>query len=103
LQWDEEKAVPADDFYGGAGYDSKSRPDLSNTQLFLDALARRACRRMTRIQKALTFVSAVKPQGENNDQPWAGKINDGSFIYSPAAARDQGHKQPDGGPPATAA
>ena len=26
------------DFYGGAGYDSKSRPDLSNTQFFLDAL-----------------------------------------------------------------
>ena len=27
-----------DDFFGGAGYDSKSRPDLSNTQFFLDAL-----------------------------------------------------------------
>ena len=30
--------TPKDDFYGGAGYDSKSRPDLSNTQMFLDAL-----------------------------------------------------------------
>src|SRR4051794_34171168 len=34
LQWDEgEGKKPSDDFYGGAGYDSKSRPDLSNTQL----------------------------------------------------------------------
>src|SRR5204862_5162064 len=39
LQWDEgEGKNPKDDFYGGAGYDSKSRPDLSNTQTFLDAL-----------------------------------------------------------------
>ena len=33
LQLDEgEGKSPKDDFYGGAGYDSKSRPDLSNTQ-----------------------------------------------------------------------
>src|SRR4030095_12284327 len=39
LQWDEgEGKTPDDDFFGGAGYDSKSRPDLSNTQFFLDAL-----------------------------------------------------------------
>src|SRR5947209_17949494 len=37
LQWDEgEGKQPGDDFYGGAGYDSKSRPDLSNTQFFVD-------------------------------------------------------------------
>ena len=39
LQWDEAEGKTKDnDFYGGAGYDSKSRPDLSNTQIFLDAL-----------------------------------------------------------------
>ncbi len=39
LQWDEEEGkTKKDDFFGGAGYDSKSRPDLSNTQFFLDAL-----------------------------------------------------------------
>src|SRR4029077_3805870 len=39
LQWDEEEGKQrSDDFFGGAGYDSKSRPDLSNTQIFLDAL-----------------------------------------------------------------
>ena len=32
------------------------------------------------------FVSRCQNlKGEHNDQPWAGKINDGSFIYSPAA------------------
>src|SRR5262249_29508906 len=39
LQWDEGEGKKQDsDFYGGAGYDSKSRPDLSNTQFFIDAL-----------------------------------------------------------------
>src|SRR6516165_8724063 len=39
LQWDEANGKkPGDDFYGGAGYDSNQRPDLSNTQFFLDAL-----------------------------------------------------------------
>src|SRR5689334_7879344 len=36
LQFDEgEGKTRQDDFYGGAGYDSQSRPDLSNTQIFL--------------------------------------------------------------------
>src|SRR5262249_59650719 len=39
LQWDEGEGKTAeDDFFGGAGYDSQSRPDLSNTQFFFDAL-----------------------------------------------------------------
>src|SRR5205807_8072223 len=39
LQWDEGEGKDAKDaYYGGAGYDSKSRPDRSNTQNFLDAL-----------------------------------------------------------------
>src|SRR5207249_2721693 len=34
---------------------------------------------------ALIFVSRCQNlKGEHNDQPWAGKINDGSFIYSAA-------------------
>jgi squalene-hopene/tetraprenyl-beta-curcumene cyclase len=32
------------------------------------------------------FVSRCQNlKSENNDQPWAGKINDGSFIYTPAS------------------
>ncbi len=87
LQWDEgEGKDPKDDFYGGAGYDSKSRPDLSNTQVFLDALVAAGVRKDDpALRKALVFVSRCQNlKGENNDQPWAAKVNDGSFIYSAA-------------------
>jgi squalene-hopene/tetraprenyl-beta-curcumene cyclase len=87
LQFDEgEGKSPKDDFYGGAGYDSKSRPDLSNTQYFLDALqAAGVSQSDPAVQRALVFVSRCQNlKSEFNDQPWAGKINDGSFIYSSA-------------------
>jgi squalene-hopene/tetraprenyl-beta-curcumene cyclase len=87
LQWDEEEGKsPSDNFYGGAGYDSKSRPDLSNTQLFLDALKEAGVSQDDpALKKALIFVSRCQNlKGEHNDQPWADKINDGSFIYSAA-------------------
>lgn len=89
LQWDEgEGKDPKNDYYGGAGYDSKSRPDLSNTQIFLDALvAAGVPKNDPALQRAVVFVSRCQNlKGEANDQPWADKINDGSFIYSPAAA-----------------
>jgi squalene-hopene/tetraprenyl-beta-curcumene cyclase len=88
LQWDESHdKKPADDYYGGAGYDSKSRPDLSNTQFFIDALqAAGIDKDDPALKKAMVFVSRCQNlKGEHNDQPWAGKINDGSFIYSAAA------------------
>jgi squalene-hopene/tetraprenyl-beta-curcumene cyclase len=87
LQWDEgEGKTPKDDFYGGAGYDSKSRPDLSNTQFFLDALKEAGVdKNDPALKKALVFVSRCQNlKGEHNDRPWAGKINDGSFIYTAA-------------------
>jgi squalene-hopene/tetraprenyl-beta-curcumene cyclase len=87
LQWDEgEGKQPGDDFYGGAGYDSKSRPDLSNTQFFLDALVAAGIPKDDpAFKKAAVFVSRCQNlKGEHNDQPWAGKKDDGSFIYSAA-------------------
>jgi squalene-hopene/tetraprenyl-beta-curcumene cyclase len=87
LQWDEdEKKDATSDFYGGAGYDSKSRPDLSNTQFFIDALkAAGISPDDPALKKALVFVSRCQNlKGEHNDQKWAGKINDGSFIYTAA-------------------
>lgn len=87
LQWDDgEGKKPEDDFFGGAGYDSKSRPDLSNTQFFLDALkAGGVSPDDEALKKAVTFVSRCQNlESEHNKQPWAGKINDGSFIYSSA-------------------
>jgi squalene-hopene/tetraprenyl-beta-curcumene cyclase len=88
LQWDEgEGKSKKDDFYGGAGYDSKSRPDLSNTQFFLDALKDAGIdKNDPALKKAIIFVSRCQNlESENNKQPYAGKINDGSFIYSAAA------------------
>lgn len=88
LQWDEgEGKNPEDDFYGGAGYDSRSRPDMSNTQFFLEALkAAGVPQDDPAFKKALVFVSRSQNfKSEYNDRPWADKINDGSFIYTPAA------------------
>jgi squalene-hopene/tetraprenyl-beta-curcumene cyclase len=91
LQWDEgEGKKPSDDFYGGAGYDSKSRPDLSNTQLFLDALVAAGIPKDdAAFKKAQIFVSRCQNlESEFNKLPWAGKINDGSFIYTAALGGD---------------
>ncbi|HZY83650.1 MAG TPA: prenyltransferase/squalene oxidase repeat-containing protein [Gemmataceae bacterium] len=105
LQWDEgENKAPSDDFYGGAGYDSKSRPDLSNTQMFLDALvAAGVPKDDPAYKKALVFVSRCQNlKGENNDRKWAGTINDGSFVYSAAGGgqtKTQDEPNADGGLP----
>jgi len=88
LQWDDgEGKKDSDDFFGGAGYDSKSRPDLSNSQFFIDALkAAGVSSDDPALKNALVFVSRCQNlKSEFNDRPWAGKINDGSFIYSAAA------------------
>lgn len=85
LQWDEgEGKDTKNDFFGGAGYDSKSRPDLSNTQFFLDALkAAGVPPDDPALKKAMVFVSRCQNlKSEHNDQPWAKKIDDGSFIYT---------------------
>lgn len=88
LQWDESEGKgPDSDFFGGAGYDSKSRPDLSNTAFFLEALKEAGIPKDDpAFKKAMVFVSRCQNlKGEHNDQPWAGKVNDGSFLYSSAA------------------
>jgi squalene-hopene/tetraprenyl-beta-curcumene cyclase len=105
LQWDEgEGKDKKDDFYGGAGYDSQSRPDLSNTHLFLDALvAAGVPKDDPAFQKARVFVSRCQNwKSEFNDRQWAGKINDGSFIYTAAkggATKVVDKPEPDGGLP----
>src|SRR5262249_4272791 len=83
LQWDDgEMKTEKDDFCGGAGYDSKSRPDLSNTQFFLDALKDAGAKSDDpAFKKAMVFVSRCQNlKSEHNDQAWAGLVNDGSFI-----------------------
>ena len=91
LQWDEtEGKKPDDPFYGGAGYGSRSRPDLSNTSFFLEALHDTGLPADDpALKKAITFISRCQNlKSEFNDQPWAGKVNDGGFIYTPANGGD---------------
>ena len=88
LQWDEaEGKGPDDPFYGGAGYGGRnSRPDLSNTSFFMEALRDTGLPADDpALKKALVFVSRCQNlKSEFNDQPWADKVNDGGFIYTAA-------------------
>jgi squalene-hopene/tetraprenyl-beta-curcumene cyclase len=79
------KAGPIDEkspWFGGVGYDSRSRPDLSNTQMFIDALHDAGLKPDDpAFQNALKFVTRSQNLSEKNDQPWAG--DDGGFVYTP--------------------
>ncbi|MEI7699576.1 MAG: prenyltransferase/squalene oxidase repeat-containing protein [Planctomycetia bacterium] len=87
LQWDEGEGIETSDgAYGGGGYDSKQRPDMSNTQFLLEALKKSGVSADDpAMQKALVFVSrAQNLESKYNQLPYAGKVNDGGFIYTPA-------------------
>ncbi|QJW98975.1 prenyltransferase/squalene oxidase repeat-containing protein [Frigoriglobus tundricola] len=87
-QWDENRGKKDDsDYYGGAGYaGDKSRPDLSNTAFFLEALKTAGVSKDDpAFRKAALFVSKCQNfDNEYNRAPWAKKNNDGSFIYTGA-------------------
>ncbi|HBJ33250.1 MAG TPA: hypothetical protein DDZ51_00510 [Planctomycetaceae bacterium] len=88
LQWDEgEGLTPKDPAYGGAGYGSKSRPDLSNTSFMIEALRQLGDKSDDEaIQKALMFVSRTQNlEGYGNDTEHADAVKDGGFYYTPAA------------------
>lgn len=78
---------PQDFEYGGAGYGKNKRPDLSNTNFLLDALkATGNDENSEAVQRALIFVSRCQNlESEHNTTPFAAKINDGGFYYTPAA------------------
>jgi squalene-hopene/tetraprenyl-beta-curcumene cyclase len=87
LQWDEGEGIETTDGrYGGGGYDSKQRPDMSNTQFLIEALKKAGVAdNDPAMQKALVFVSrAQNLESKDNTLPFAGKVNDGGFIYTPA-------------------
>lgn len=88
LQWDEGEGLTKDDpGYGGAGYGKHSRPDLSNTQFLLEALQKSGLSvDDPAFQKAITFVSRCQNlDSKYNKTPFASRINDGGFYYTPAA------------------
>jgi len=101
LQWDEtENLDPSDASYGGAGYGSHERPDLSNTTFFIDALLTAGVSHDDpAVKKALMFISRCQNlESEHNTTPFAAKVNDGGFYYTPAAGgTSQAGPTPDGG------
>ena len=99
--WDEgEGKQKADPAYGGAGYGGQSRPDLSNTSFLIDALKASGAKEGDEaLEKALVFVSRCQNlESEHNNTPFAGKINDGGFYYTPVVGEQAEDRQtPDGG------
>jgi squalene-hopene/tetraprenyl-beta-curcumene cyclase len=99
-QWDENRGKKEDsDYYGGAGYaGDKSRPDLSNTAFFLEALKEAGVSKDDpAFKKALVFVSRCQNfKSEYNTAPWAAKNNDGSFAYTGANGGENRRTDGDG-------
>ena len=85
LQWDEGEGLETSStWYGGQGYGRQKRPDLSNTQLMLEALHQSGLPPDDPVYlKAMTFISRCQMLGSTNDQPFAGGSEDGGFVYTP--------------------
>lgn len=86
LQWDEgEGYETSNPWYGGQGYGRGKRPDLSNTQLMIEALHESGLSPEDPVyKKALIFIERCQMLDQTNDQPFADGATDGGFIYSPA-------------------
>jgi squalene-hopene/tetraprenyl-beta-curcumene cyclase len=101
LQWDEGEGHDKSSVnYGGAGYGSKKRPDLSNTSFLIDALrAAGDGPDDPAIQRALVFVSRCQNlETEANTTVFASKNPDGGFYYTPAAGgASMAGETPEGG------
>ncbi len=94
LQWAnqrDEKGQPIDEnhpFYGGAGYGNHGRPDLSNTQIMLQALHDSGidCNDPA-FQRAMVFITRC--QGVPQNDKFADQIvQDGGFIYATSINKD---------------
>ncbi|HWL08519.1 MAG TPA: prenyltransferase/squalene oxidase repeat-containing protein [Planctomicrobium sp.] len=102
IQWDEKEIGEGKGnvAFGGAGYGSHSRPDLSNTTFFLEAMkAAGISSHDAAVQNALVFVSRCQNlPSEHNTTEHADKVKDGGFYYTVAAGgSSQAGTNPDGG------
>lgn len=88
--------------FGGVGYDGKTRPDMSNTAYFVDAMiAAGVSKDDPAIQRALKFISRCQNlPGETNDQPFAKKTTEddrGGLTYDPIINDRNKNQTADGG------
>jgi squalene-hopene/tetraprenyl-beta-curcumene cyclase len=102
LQYDESMVEDKDPRLGGTGYDKGKRPDLSNTQYFVEAmLAAGVPKDDPAIQRALKFISRCQNlPGEHNDQPFAKKTSaddKGGLTYIPDDNEKNPHRTAVGG------
>jgi fibronectin type 3 domain-containing protein len=88
--WDEGEGYDQEDwYYGGYGYGSDSRPDLSNTQFAAIALSVAGVPANHSIwDKIELFTTRCQNRPASNDQTFAHDVgrpsyNDGGFIYYP--------------------
>jgi squalene-hopene/tetraprenyl-beta-curcumene cyclase len=101
VQWDEgEGQDPSSDSYGGAGYGSHNRPDLSNTSFLADALESVGTGPDDpAVQRMLVFVSRCQNlETEHNQSRYPVLNPDGGFYYTIAAGgSSQAGNTPNGG------
>lgn len=102
LQYDESKVPDHGPMFGGVGYDGKGRPDLSNTQYFVEALLQAGVPKDDpAVKRALVFISRCQNlPGEHNDQPFAKLAtpdDQGGLTYNPLAGEKNPHRTPAGG------
>lgn len=101
MQWDDGEGHDRGSVnFGGAGYGSKKRPDLSNTSFLIDALkAAGTGPDDPAMQRALIFVSRCQNfESEANTTEFAAKNPDGGFYYTVAAGgASMAGETPDGG------
>jgi squalene-hopene/tetraprenyl-beta-curcumene cyclase len=107
IQMDESEDYTTDSlYYGGVGYDSDNRPDLSNLQWAIESLAmddmnftdpeiETSNEEMERLKskklfydKALLFLSKVQNLQAVNSESYA--ANDGGFMYEPGSSKAGG-------------
>ena len=85
-QWDEAESIDkGNPWYGGHGYGQHERPDVSNTQYFVQAMHEAGVPKDHPLwKKVVVFVSRSQDRSESNDQAFVG-TDSGGLIYSPHA------------------
>lgn len=103
LQWSEDalsgevskelgvgKTDRSNPFYGGVGYGSHGRPDLSNLSFMLQALHDSGYdAESPPFQRALVFLERVQMDARVNDMPYAAGSRQGGFIYATGPEADR--------------
>jgi squalene-hopene/tetraprenyl-beta-curcumene cyclase len=104
IQWDDGEGHSVDSTsYGGQGYGSHQRPDLSNTSFFIDVLKSESeDPESEAFQKAAIFMSRCQNLPSlQNTAAWASKVTDddrGGFIYTGAGeGESKAGETPEGG------